>query len=406
MSLLVQKFGGTSVGSLERIQTVATQVAKHQQQGHSLIIVVSAMSGETDRLLRLAYQLNPKPGARELASLITTGEQVSAGLLALSLNTLGIRSQTFTGTQAGIVTDQHHLAARIAQIDTQHVTTCLEAGQVAIVAGFQGVTENGEITALGRGGSDTSAVALAAAFKAHECQIYTDVDGIYTADPRLVPKAYRLDTIAMPSMLELASLGAKVLQLRSVEIAGKYHVPLRVLSSFHEGAGTLIDYMGEDTLEAPVIVGLAHKLNLTRYQLNFSEPAFENWAMLLEKLTEAHITVEHVSHVPGQLTQLNLYVSSESAAVIAACCDFAVQNSLLASWHVTPGLARLALVGQGMRSQITTLQRFFQVLKTEKIHWQDFFSSELALSIILPEEHLTQTAQALHQSFFENEHKL
>lgn len=400
MTLLVKKFGGTSVGSLERIQAVAHQIAAHYQQGQSLIVVVSAMSGETDRLFRLAHQLTAKPAARELASLITLGEQTSMNLLAFCLQTLQIPSISLTGAQAGIRTNQHYLAARIDHIEPQAIQTALSQRKVVIVAGFQGINATGETTALGRGGSDTSAVALAAVFKAAECQIYTDVDGIYTADPRLVAKAYRLDQIALPLMLELASLGAKVLQLRSVELAGKYHVPLRVLSSFHEGAGTLIDYT-KNELEAPVVAGLAHKTSLWQFQLTLRQASLLPY--LLTSLIEQGIQIEHFQHQHHANTgpQLTLYIAQEMADPLADYCQTAVAEQQLFAWQSQTGFARLALVGQGVRSQISILQTFFASLQQANILWHDFFSSECALSLILAEEDLAKTAQTLHHSFFE-----
>lgn len=396
MTLLIQKFGGTSVGSVERIQAVAQHIAHTYAQGHGLIVVVSAMSGETDRLVRLAHHLVEQPAAQPLASLITLGEQTSMNLLAFALQALGIASLTLTGAQAGIRTDDHYLAARIQAIHSPRILKALQQKKVVIVAGFQGINAQGEITALGRGGSDTSAVALAAAFKADECQIYTDVDGIYTADPRLVAQARRLSQIPLPLMLELASLGAKVLQLRSVELAGKYRVPLRVLSSFQQGTGTLIDY-SENLLESPQVVGLAHKTHLSAFHLTLAQP--QAVASLLTQLAQQGIALEHFNHKPGQ--PLILYVSHEHSEALSGYCQHAVATGQALTWHKQTGLARLALVGQGMCSQLSTVQGFFTVLHQQNILWQDFFHSECALSLLLPEEKLAQTAQALHAFFFE-----
>lgn len=393
MSLLVQKFGGTSVGSLERIAAVAAQIADAHRGGAALIVVVSAMSGETDRLFRLAHQVNAKPSARELASLITTGEQISMNLLALCLHGHGVQTLGLTGTQAGVRTSSNPLAARIESIDTQTIHDALAQRRVVIVAGFQGVDATGNITALGRGGSDTSAVALAAVFQARECQIYTDVDAIYSADPRLVPHAQRLTRIAMPLMLELASLGAKVLQLRSVELAGKYQVPLRVLSSFHVGAGTLIDYNAQQPLEAPVYTALAHKTGLSQFSLTLVAPL----ATLLQHFE--HIAIEHFHYHPSQV--LTLYVDHDADEALSIQCDSARQQGLVNAWHSYSGFARLALVGQGVRSHLATLRDFFAVMQTENIIWHDFFSSECALSLILNEADLALAAQALHRFFFE-----
>ncbi len=396
MSLLVQKFGGTSVGNLERIQAIARKIAITYQTGESLVIVVSAMSGETDRLLRLAYQISVKPHARELASLITQGEQTSINVLALCLHQLGIPAISLTGIQAAIITDDCHLNARIDKIHPQAIHAALSQKKVVIVAGFQGVTRDGDISSLGRGGSDTTAVALSAVLQARECQIYTDVAGIYSADPRLVATAYHLPRIALPLMLELASLGAKVLQLRAVELAGKYRVPLRVLSSFHEGAGTLIDYATEDSLESPVVVGLAHKIGLVKCSLTLISA--KHIAYLLQLFARHAISVEHVSHHD---THVILYVAESAFNLLSELCHQACRDGQLQAWSSIGGLARLALVGQGVRSQLAIVQRFFTVLEAQNLVWHDFYSSELALSVLLSEELLAPTAQALHQAFFE-----
>lgn len=397
MTLLVKKFGGTSVGSIERLQAVAQHIAQHHQQGQALIVVVSAMSGETDRLLRLAHQLTAQPSPRELASLITSAEQVSMNLLAFCLQALNIPSLSLTGGQAGITTQPAWLSARIEHIDTQAIQMALDQKHVVIVAGFQGVNATGDITTLGRGGSDTTAVALAAAFQATECQIYTDVDGIYTADPRLVNQAYRLERIALPLMLELASLGAKVLHLRSVELAGKYRVPLRVLSSFHEGVGTLIDHQ-KTAFEAPVLAGLAHKTQVWQFQLTLHRA--NDLSLVLAQLATQQIHLEHFHHQADCPTKLILYVTQDMSEALTSFCQTRLQPHLSA-WHSRSGLARLALVGEGIGSQPSIFQAFFTALQQQHITWIDFFRSECALSLILSETQLTVTAQALHHCFFE-----
>ena len=258
MSLIVQKYGGTSVGSVERIKQVAERVAKFKMLGHQVVVVLSAMSGETNRLIKLAHDVQSQPDSRELDVLVSTGEQVTIALLAMALKDLGLKAKSYTGAQVRILTDSSYTKARILNIDEQHLRSDLQAGNVIVVAGFQGVDEHGNITTLGRGGSDTTGVALAAALKADECQIYTDVDGVYTTDPRIVPEARRLKTITFEEMLEMASLGSKVLQIRSVEFAGKYKVKLRVLSSFQEeGEGTLITFEEDDNMEQAIISGIA-----------------------------------------------------------------------------------------------------------------------------------------------------
>ncbi|HSP01717.1 MAG TPA: aspartate kinase, partial [Thioalkalivibrio sp.] len=260
MALIVQKYGGTSVGTVERIQHVADKVLGHRKEGHEVVVVVSAMSGETDRLLGLARNISPRPEGRELDVLLSTGEQVTIALLAMALEARGCPARSYTGPQVHILTDSAHNKARIRDIDGARVRRDLADGRVVVVAGFQGVDDHGNITTLGRGGSDTTAVALAAALKADECQIYTDVDGVYTTDPRVVPKARRLERITFEEMLEMASLGSKVLQIRSVEFAGKYNVPLRVLSSFKDGPGTLITFE-EEGMEQALISGIAFNQN-------------------------------------------------------------------------------------------------------------------------------------------------
>lgn len=269
--LIVKKFGGTSVGTLERIEAVAEQIIHDKKLGKQLVVVVSAMSGETDRLINLAYRLTNKPNARELAVLVTTGEQVSMALLAMALHNKGYAAKSYNASQISITTDNSHQKALILKIDTKKILADLLNDHIVIVAGFQGVSEEGDITTLGRGGSDTSAVALACTLNASECQIYTDVEGIYTADPRLVPKAYRLDHITFHAMLELANLGSKVLQWRSVALAGKYQIPLRVLSSFKEGCGTLIHYTN-DAVESPQYAGISHQHGLTRWTITLEKP--------------------------------------------------------------------------------------------------------------------------------------
>ena len=257
MALIVQKFGGTSVGSIERIEQVAEKVKKHREAGDDLVVVLSAMSGETNRLIDLAKQITDQPVPRELDVIVSTGEQVTIALLTMALIKRGVPAVSYTGNQVRILTDSAHNKARILQIDDQKIRADLKEGRVVVVAGFQGVDEHGSITTLGRGGSDTTGVALAAALKADECQIYTDVDGVYTTDPRVVPQAQRLEKITFEEMLEMASLGSKVLQIRSVEFAGKYNVPLRVLHSFKEGPGTLITIDEEESMEQPIISGIA-----------------------------------------------------------------------------------------------------------------------------------------------------
>ncbi|MEZ5549248.1 MAG: aspartate kinase, partial [Pseudomonadales bacterium] len=298
MALYVQKFGGTSVGSIERIQAVADKIIKFRQDGHDIVVVVSAMSGETNRLIELAKAIDSDPSARELDVLVSTGEQVTIALLSMALNKKGCAARSYTGGQVKILTDNVYSKARILSIDEENMRKDLEVGRVVVVAGFQGVDEEGNITTLGRGGSDTSAVALAAALKADECQIYTDVDGVYTTDPRVVDKARRLDCITFEEMLEMASLGSKVLQIRSVEFAGKYNVPLRVLSSFEDGPGTLITLEDNDTMEQPIVSGIAFNRD------------------------EAKLTALGVADVPGVAAQIIGPISDANIEV-----DMIIQNT-------------------------------------------------------------------------------
>ena len=296
MALIVQKYGGTSVGSVERIQCVAEKIAGFRDQGHDVVVVVSAMSGETNRLVGLAKAITSQPDAREYDVLLSTGEQVTIALLAMALKQRGCPARSFTGSQVQILTDSAHNKARIKDIDRRNMDNALSAGQVVVVAGFQGIDENGSITTLGRGGSDTTAVALAAVLEADECQIYTDVDGVYTTDPRVVPEARRLDRITFEEMLEMASLGSKVLQIRAVEFAGKYNVPLRVLSSFEEGGGTLISYE-EEGMEQALISGIAFNRD------------------------EAKLTVLGVPDHPGVASQILVPISDANIEV-----DMIIQN--------------------------------------------------------------------------------
>jgi aspartate kinase len=399
--LVVKKFGGTSVGTLERIETVAAQIIRAKQRGDQLVIVVSAMSGETDRLLNLAYSISPEPQPRELAALITTGEQVSMTLLAMALRQKGYLAKSYNASQLAVITDPAHLKARILSIDITKIRADLANDQIIIVAGFQGVSLQGEVTALGRGGSDISAVALACALGASECQIYTDVDGIYTADPRLVSRAMHLPSINFNVMLELANLGSKVLQWRSVALAGKYQIPLRVLSSFKEGCGTLINYNTSHPLESPQFVGISHQSGLMRLIMIIDQPKGDELAVISRQFVQQDINLEHLSQlVLNQQLQICLVVNREERVRVTEMLE---QLAVAHHWEMqsVSGLARIALVGSGFRSYPWVTAQFLEILRGIKINIQEFIYSELSLAAIIDEKDLVQAVAALHQSFFE-----
>lgn len=400
MSLIVQKFGGTSVGSVERIAHVAERVKRAREAGHDIVVVLSAMSGETNRLIELARQVAPRPVPRELDMLMATGEQVTIALLAMALEARGCPARSYTGGQVAVRTDSAFGRARIRDIDRERMRADLDAGRVAVVAGFQGVDAEGNITTLGRGGSDTSAVALAAALKADECQIFTDVDGIYTTDPRVVPRARKLEQITFEEMLELSSLGAKVLQIRAVEFAGKYNVPLRVLSTWDEGPGTLITYEGLE-MEQALISGIAYNRD------------------------EAQITVAGVPDQPGVAYRILGAVSNANINV-----DMIVQNvaedgtadftftvhrsdyertlelvrgpaSELGASKVEgdAGIVKISMVGVGMHSHAAIASRMFHALAAEGINIAMISTSEIKISVVVQEKYLELGVRALHSEF-------
>lgn len=401
MALIVQKFGGTSVGSVERITQVAEKIRKFRAEGHELVIVVSAMSGETNRLIALAKDISEDPDPRELDVILSTGEQVTIGLLAMALKAIDVPAVSFTGPQVRIGTDNAFGKARIQHIDDGKLRDALDSGKVAIVAGFQGMDDNGNITTLGRGGSDTTAVALAAALKADECQIYTDVDGVYTTDPRVVDSARRLDKITFEEMLEMASLGSKVLQIRAVEFAGKYNVPLRVLHSFKEGPGTLITLEEELSMEQPVISGIAFNRD------------------------EAKLTIRGVPDTPGVAYKILGPVSAANIEI-----DMIVQN--VAQDHTTDftftvnrsdqrrteeilrrvaaeigarevagdsGIAKVSIVGVGMRSHAGVASKMFEALAKHGINILMISTSEIKISVVIDEKYLELAVRSLHSAF-------
>lgn len=401
MALYVQKYGGTSVGTVDRIEAVADKVAGFKAEGHDVVVVVSAMSGETNRLIGLAKDIQNAPNPREMDVLVSTGEQVTIALLSMALDKRGISARSYTGSQVKILTDTAHMKARIQDIEVSSMQSDLEAGRVVVVAGFQGVDDQGNITTLGRGGSDTTGVALAAALKADECQIYTDVDGVYTTDPRVVEGAQRLEQITFEEMLEMASLGSKVLQIRAVEFAGKYKVPLRVLSSFEDGPGTLITTEDDSTMEKPVISGIAFNRD------------------------EAKLTVVGVPDVPGVASRILGAISRENIEVDVIVQNVAADNTTDFTFTVHRNdydaaekvlqkvaealgarevagdnkIAKVSIVGVGMRSHAGVASKMFDALAAENINIQMISTSEIKVSVVIAEKYLELAVRALHSAF-------
>ncbi len=402
MALIVQKYGGTSVGSPDRIKNVAQRVARFKAQGHQVVVVVSAMSGETNRLLALAKNIQAEPDPRELDVLVATGEQVTIALLSMALMEMGLKAKSFTGSQVRILTDAAFNKARILSIDEATLRQDLNAGYVAVVAGFQGVDEHGNITTLGRGGSDTTGVALAAALKADECQIYTDVDGVYTTDPRIVPEARKLKTITFEEMLEMASLGSKVLQIRSVEFAGKYKVKLRVLSSFEEeGEGTLITFE-DDTMEQPIISGIAFNRDEAKITLLGVPDRPGIAAAILGPVADSHIDVDMIIQnvgADGTTTDFTFTVHRNEFTKAMGILK-AVQGSI--GGRELKGddkIAKVSLVGVGMRSHSGIASSMFRALAAEGINIQMISTSEIKISVVIDEKYLELAVRVLHKAF-------
>ena len=401
MALIVQKYGGTSVGSTERIRHVADKVIKSRNQGHDIVVVVSAMSGETNRLVELARSFSSEPNPREYDVVLSTGEQVTIGLLAIALDSRGCPARSYTGGQVHIRTDSAHTKARILAIDEKRMREDLNLGRVVVVAGFQGMDADGNITTLGRGGSDTTAVALAAALDADECQIYTDVDGVYTTDPRIVPEARRLDSISFEEMLEMASLGSKVLQIRSVEFAGKYKVPLRVLSSFEEGPGTLIT-TEDEIMEQPTIAGIA--FNRDEAQLSLmgvpDQPGIAY--KILGPVGEADIEIDMIvqnAGTDGLSTDFTFTVHRN---------DYDKAREVLEKIAAELGgkevcgdkkIVKISLVGVGMRSHAGIASKMFKALADEGINIRMISTSEIKISVVVDEKYLELGVRALHSAF-------
>ncbi|MFZ4789879.1 MAG: aspartate kinase [Candidatus Competibacteraceae bacterium] len=404
MALIVQKYGGTSVGTLERIEAVAEKVIGWRERGHQLVVVVSAMSGETDRLIGLAKGITPRPHPRELDVLLATGEQVTIALLCIALEKRGCPARSYTGGQVRILTDNAFNKARIQAIEAAAMQADLDTGRIVVVAGFQGVDEDGNITTLGRGGSDTTGVALAAALKADECQIYTDVDGVYTTDPRVVSDARRLDRITFEEMLEMASAGSKVLQIRSVEFAGKHNVPLRVLSSFQDGPGTLITFeeaLEAEQMEKALISGIAFNRDEAKLTV-LGVPDRPGIAYsILGPVADANIEVDMIIQNIGRdgTTDFTFTVNrNDYDRALEILRELATR---LGAREVSgdPKIAKLSLVGIGMRSHAGVASRMFQTLAKESINIRMISTSEIKISVVIDEKYLELGVRALHEAF-------
>ena len=401
MALIVQKYGGTSVGTVERIQAVAEKVAGFHKRGDQVVVVVFAMSGETNRLIELAKGVSDNPSPREMDVLVSTGEQVTIALLSMALQKLGINARSYTGSQIPLRTDSVYSKARIEEIDDKKVRADLNGGSVVVVAGFQGVDADGNITTLGRGGSDTTAVALAAALKADECQIYTDVDGVYTTDPRVVDNARRLDSITFEEMLEMASQGSKVLQIRSVEFAGKYNVPLRVLSSFQDGPGTLITVDDEVDMEKPVISGIAFTRDEAKIIVRGAPDTPGIAYKILGPVSAENIEVDMIVQNVGKDGAADFTFTVHRN-------DFARAQEALRKASEELGnpeiigddkIAKVSLVGVGMRSHAGVASKMFEALAKEGVNIEMISTSEIKVSVVMAEKYLELAVRALHSAF-------
>ena len=401
MSLIVQKFGGTSVGTVEKIRQVAEKVSKFHGNGDRIVVVVSAMSGETNRLVALAQEMQERPVPRELDVLLSTGEQVTIGLLCMALNEIGVSAISFTGGQVQLLTDDSHTKARIRRVDDKKIQQELEKGNVVVVAGFQGVDEAGNITTLGRGGSDTTAVALAAGLGADECQIYTDVDGVYTTDPRVVDKAKRLSHISFDEMLEMASMGSNVLQIRAVEFAGKYNVPLRVMHSFQDGPGTLITLEGAEEMETPTIAGIAFNKDEAKVTL-LGVPDTPGVAhQILGPVGAANIEVDVIVQnvAPDNSTDFTFTVSRGELAQTREVLADAVALLKARELRTDDTIAKVSVVGVGMRSHAGVASKMFETLSEAGINIQMITTSEIKISVIIDEKYLELAVRSLHTAF-------
>jgi aspartate kinase len=401
MALIVQKYGGTSVGTIDRIKAVAEKVKARQANGDQVVVVVSAMSGETNRLIALAGDIDDNPSPREMDVLVSTGEQVTIALLSLALQKLGCQARSYTGGQVHILTDSAHSKARIQDIDGARVKADLDAGRVVVVAGFQGVDEHGNITTLGRGGSDTTAVAMAAALKADECQIYTDVDGVYTTDPRVETKARRLERITFEEMLEMASLGSKVLQIRAVEFAGKYNVPLRVLSSFEEGEGTLITFE-EESMEQAKISGIAFSRDEAKLSILGvpDQPGVAH--KILKAIADQNIEVDMIVQniaADEATTDFSFTVHRNDFNKAVKILQQTAQELGARDVLSDDAIVKISLVGVGMRSHAGIASKMFEALANEGINIRMISTSEIKISVVIDEKYLELGVRALHEAF-------
>jgi aspartate kinase len=399
--LIVQKYGGTSVGSPERIKNVAQRAVRAKREGHDVVVVVSAMSGETDKLIHLAHQVNENPDPREMDMLVSTGERVTIALLAMAIQALGQKAQSFTGRQAGIVSDNVHTKARIEKISGERVRQAVQEGKIAVVAGFQGITaDSDDVTTLGRGGSDLTAVAVAAALKADFCDIYTDVDGVYTTDPNMVPQARKLDKISYDEMLELASLGAKVLQTRSVEFAKKYNVPVRVLSSFNDNPGTLVTKEDAD-MEKVVVSGVAYDKNQVKVTVQGVPDKPGVAATIFNTIADNNVVVDMIIQNIGEggLTDMSFTVPKTDAKKIMEVMKKVVAETGSKNVNVKEDIAKISIVGVGMRSHSGVAARMFSSMAKEGINIMMISTSEIKISIVIDAKYTELAVRTLHETF-------
>ena len=400
MALIVQKYGGTSVGNVERIKVVAQKVKATKEAGNDVVVVLSAMSGETNRMIALAKQFNDHPSQREMDVLLTTGEQTTIALLTMALHDLDIDAVSMTGDQIRMKTDGSHGKARILDVETENLQQHLQKGRIVVVAGFQGRSPENNITTLGRGGSDTSAVAIAAALKADECQIYTDVDGVYTTDPRVEPNARRLDSITFEEMLEMASLGTKVLQIRSVEFAGKYNVPLRVLSSFKDGGGTLISYE-ENKMESPVISGIAFNRDEARLTLSGVPDQPTVAAQILSPICGANIDVDMIvqNTLGDGKTDFTFTVHNDDYLHAKELLEEVCVRLGAKSVQGSSDIAKVSIVGVGMWNHPGVAKTMFETLGQEGINIHQITTSEIKISVLVDSKYLELAVRSLHKAF-------
>jgi aspartate kinase len=401
MSLIVHKYGGTSVGTVERIKAVAEKIAAKHRSGDKIVVAVSAMSGETNRLIGLANAIHDEPNLREMDVLVSTGEQVTIALLCIALEAAGVSARSYTGGQVRILTDEAHGKARIKEIDSHRIHSDLDAGRVVVVAGFQGADDAGNITTLGRGGSDTTAVALAAALKADECQIYTDVDGVYTTDPRVVPDARRLDKITFEEMLEMASQGSKILQIRSVEFAGKYNVPLRVMSSFEDGPGTLISLEDDDQMEKPVVSGIAFNRDEAKLTIRGIPDQPGVAYKVLGAISEANIEIDVIVQNVAKDNSATITFTVHRNDLVRASKLLEQIAADLGAEEVTSDdqIVKVSIVGVGMRSHAGVAATMFEALAAEGINIQLITTSEIKITVVIEERYLELAVRSLHSAF-------